>query len=400
MKRWLILLLGMIANLAQGVAYASSVLRDPMMAGLLGITDPVAGKACFSTIFTLSILFVPLGMLLAGRLEKISHRLPIVLGAAMYGLGVFASGFATNFYVLCLTFGFMLSFGSGLAYGSIVAHAVRWFPDKKGLASGLVVGALGFGPVWIAPLCASLLADQFTIQQVLQILGVICLAAIGLAVLIPSAPQQQGEAAIHLENKSNDLMWTQMIQTRKFWTLFILFLLGTAPGIMIISAASGIFQSLGGLTPQNAAGLVAVLAMANALGRFLWGTISDYVGRINALTAMYFLSVLAMIALTLPAASHSAVLITIIFVIGATYGGYLGLFPSLCVESFGLKNMVVNYALLFIAFSIAALVGSKVYVAFDLHSAFYVAAGLALTGCILSLLYRKINPANTNENKM
>ena len=199
MNRWIILLLGMIANLAQGVAYAASVLRNPMMNDLLGITDPAKVLSAWAVIFTMTVCFIPLGMLVAGRLEKISHRLPIAIGAVMYGFGVFISAYVTDFYILCLTFGFFLSFASGLVYGTIVANSVRWFPDRKGLASGLVVGALGFGPVWIALLCSGLLANDFTIQQVLNILGIICFLAISAALLMPAPPQPQGATRSHKE---------------------------------------------------------------------------------------------------------------------------------------------------------------------------------------------------------
>ena len=386
MNRWIILLLGITANLAQGVAYAASVLRNPMMEDLLGITDPAAIRATWAVLFTMTLFFLPLGMLAAGRLEKISHRLPIALGAVMFGVGVFSSGFVTDFYLLCFTFGFCLSFGSGLVYGPIVAHSVRWFPDKKGLASGLVVGALGFGPLWIALLCAALLDNGFTISYVLNILGIICFLAISAALLIPAAPQLQ---TTQNNTQSNDLVWTQTIRTGKFWLLFALFFLGTVPGMMVISQASGIFQDIGKFSLSQAAGLVAVLAAANALGRFLWGAVSDYTGRMNALVMMYLLSASAVIMLILPAAENPVVLVTVIIVIGTTYGGYLGLFPSFCAESFGLKNMVTNYAMLFCAFACASLVGPRIYASFENSAtAFYIAAGFTLLGCVAALLHQ------------
>ena len=387
MNRWLILFLGVIANLAQGVAYASSVLRRPMMEDMLGI-DPAESQAYFSIIFTLTVLFLPVGMLIAGRLERITHRLPIALGATIYGFGLFLSSFVTDFYVLCFTFGLTLSIGSGLVYGTVIANAVRWFPDKKGLASGFVVGGLGFGPVWVAPLCAFLLYEQFAIQQVLQILGTICFVAMILVAITPAPPQQQ---VTPTTPTGTSLVWSQMLCTGKFWLLFTLFFLGTLPGMMIISGASGIFQSVGDFTPERAAGLVAILAMANALGRFSWGAISDYIGRINTLAAMYIFSASAMIALTFPAASNPALLVVIVIVIGMTFGGYPGLFPSFCAEAFGLKNMAMNYAFLFSALSIAGLVGPRIFVSFEEPlSAFYVAVGAALTGCAIALVYRQV----------
>ncbi|MDR3183552.1 MAG: MFS transporter [Planctomycetaceae bacterium] len=396
MKRWLILLLGMLANIAQGMAYAGSVISAPMLAHA-NIAEGLY-KSHWAGIFTLSIVFLPLGMVTAGKLaERFSPRVPIILGAVLYGSGMLAAAYATNYTMLCFSFGFMLSIGSGLAYGPIVASAVRWFPDKKGLASGLVVGALGFGPVLIAPLCAALLQHGWHITSLLIACGVFCLIAIGLAAFITSPPDGYAERFNKLpqntpqggkpQQNNTDLVWYEMILTGNFWILFILFFFGTAPGLMIISAASGIFQSIGHFDAQKAATLVAVLAAANAFGRFLWGTVSDYIGRVNALLLMFILSAAA--TFLLPMSANPLMLVAVIFVIGTTYGGYLGLFPSFCAEMFGLKNMALNYAVLFIAFAAAALAGPRLYASFDEPlTAFYIAAALALAGCILTAVFR------------
>ncbi|MDR0870661.1 MAG: MFS transporter, partial [Planctomycetaceae bacterium] len=350
MKRWIYLLLGMIANLAQGVAYASSVICVPMME-MVGVPADEA-KVRFALIFTLSCCFLPIGMIAGGKLAAVSPRISIALGAVIYGAGLFASGYVRDYNTLCLTFGLMLSIGSGLAYGPIVASAVRWFPDKRGLASGLVVSALGFGPAWIAPFCAALLAEKFSIGTVLQILGVITFAAIGLASFIAPPPKNAAQAAA---DGANEVNWLQMLGSGRFYLLALLLFLGAVPGLMIISGAKGIFEIFGGFSGATAAALVGVLAAANALGRFLWGAVSDKIGRINTVSVMFFISSLTMAAL--PFAHSPALLVGVIIVIGLTYGGYLGLFPSFCADAFGAKNMALNYAVLFIAFSIAALVG-------------------------------------------
>jgi OFA family oxalate/formate antiporter-like MFS transporter len=394
MKRWIYLLLGMIANLAQGVTYASSVIAVPMMAMVNIPADET--KAHFALIFTLSCCFLPVGMILGGKLASISPRIPIALGAVIYGAGLFVSGYVTDYKILCLTFGLMLSIGSGLAYGPIVASAVRWFPDKKGFASGLVVSALGFGPAIIAPVCAALLKEQFTISQILQILGVATFAAIGIASFITSpkvdSPNrlQSGKDNVPQAAAANtgDYTWLQMLGTGRFYLLALLLFLGAVPGLMIISGAKGIFETFGGFNAGTAATLVGVLAAANALGRFFWGAVSDKIGRVNTVSVMFVISIFTMLGL--PFAVNPALLVAVIIVIGLTYGGYLGLFPSFCADAFGAKNVALNYAVLFIAFSIAALVGPRIYGLLDPKTAFFIAAGLSAAGFIAALGYRKI----------
>jgi|GEM_PF-68804 len=340
--RWLILCLGIVANLSQGISYSGSVISNPLLLNV-GVPETEL-KAHWAMVFSLSIAFLPLGMIIAGWLaDKKGPRLPIALGAVTFASGAILASFATSYTFLCFTFGFLLSVGSGLAYGPIVASAVRWFPDRRGLASGLVVGALGFGPVLIAPFCSVMLNTyHFDITIVLRCLGIASLVAIGTASFITSPPSdfQSPTAKSDAAKKpaAADVSWRQMITTVNFWVLFLFFFLGAMPGLMLLSAAKGIFESLGGFTPEKAALLVAVLAAGNAAGRVLWGTISDYLGRINTLTIMFICSAVAMF--TLPFAANPILLVAVILMIGTTFGGYLGLFPSFCADSFGLKNNV------------------------------------------------------------
>ena len=396
MKRWIYLGLGMAANIAQGVAYAGSVFSVPVLL-MVGVeNDPAAIKTHWQTVFTLSIMFLPVGMILAGRLaDRSGPRLPIAVGAVVFALALFIASQTTSYSVLCFSLGFLLSMGSGLAYGPIVASVVRWFPDRKGLASGLIVGALGFGPVVIAPLCAMLMNNlQWEISSVLLLLGVLSLIAIGAASQItspPSAPQpspaQQTSAAPAVSAKK-DYNWLGMIQTREFWVLSALFFLGTAPGLMVISQTNSMFAETCKIPKESAWISVVVLAAANTFGRILWGAVSDYLGRFNTLTVMFICSTIGLAIF--PSATSPAFLLTVIFLIGTTYGGYLGLFPSLCADSFGLKNMSLNYAILFIAFAIAAIVGPRIYGLLEMQQAFYIAAAFSLVGCVGTFGYNAI----------
>ena len=370
--RWVILGLGIAANLTQGISYSGSVISQPLleMVGIYGTTEI---RAHWATLFSLGIIFLPLGMIIAGWLSDTrGPRVSIALGTIIFVSGLLLASIATSYVFLCITFGLMTSLGTGMAYGPIIATAVRWFPERRGLASGLVVGALGFSPVLLAPFFRIMLENGFSPATILQCLGVVALIAMGAAALFitsppsgfqgaakPDLPKPEAEQSPAPPTAVRELYWTGMIRTTDFWILFLFFILGTMPGLMLLSQAQEIVMTLGKFEAVTAAFLIAVLAAANATGRVLWGTISDYLGRINTLTVMFTLSATAMFAL--PFAAHPILFIAVILVIGTTFGGNLGLFPSFCADSFGLKNMSLNYAILVIAFATSALISPRIY---------------------------------------
>lgn len=410
-KRWLILSAGILANLCQGAAYASSVFAVPMLLRL-GLTIMKDGKPApdmtkWALAFSMNLGMLFIGMLLAGKIaDQKGPRMCVLVGGIVFGLGILLAGFANSFAAFCLTFGIMGGLGSGIAYGAIVATAVRWFPDMRGLASGLAVGALGFGPVFIVKIANTLMGPAGpgqveTVAYTLKVLGGSFLVIMSVASLIMTNPPKdyvvgKAAAAGGPAPAAAGMTWKEMMGTPKFWLLYALYACGAFSGLMIISQAKPIYMGIkiAGATPDSmkalAGGFVMTIATFNALGRVAWGTVSDWIGRMWALTLMFLITGVTMFMLPKLSTDPGTIKIAGIL-IGLCYGGYLGTFPALCGESFGMKSMAVNYALLFSAFSLAAIAGP--YVAGYIKNttghydqAFTIAAAVCTVGFVLALV--------------
>lgn len=385
-RRWLVIIAGVFSNLCQGTAYATSVFAKPIM------THFECNREQSVLAFSLIVACLPLGAIGAGKFaDHKGPRLMVIVGSLLFSLGVFLAGFSQNMVMLYLTYGIMMGIGSGMAYGAIVGAAVKWFPDKRGLASGLVVGALGGGPLIMAPLAQALLdTPSLGLLGTFKVLGVVFLVVMLIAAyFISSPPKDYLPAGFNRSKQAErpavpDLIWKEMLKKGKFWFLYSLFACGTFSGLMVISQASPIAQELAQVAPVAAASIVGILALANAFGRIFWGGVSDKIGRIEALGLMFLITTIVMFAL--PWVADQIVSLTLAFVlVGLCYGGYLGIFPSISADNFGSKNITVNYGLLFSAFSLAGVFGPRIGTMFDYHTAFMVGAGVSLVGGILAI---------------
>ena len=406
-KRWFILFAGILANLCQGAAYASSVLAGPLMKYLNlgqmmadGKFKPDMPK--WALVFSLNLAMLPVGMLLSGKIaDQKSPKLIVFIGALLFGGGVFLAGYTHSMNWFYGTFGILAGLGSGAAYGAIVSTVVRWFPDRRGLASGLAVGALGFGPVVIVPV-VNMLHPEEHIMLVFQVLGAAFLVIMSLASLVmvnppkgyvpanftPKTPAQGSTSGI-------DLTWTQMLGKSRFWLLYLLYVCGAFSGLMFTSQAKQIVMGMQetGLDPKSlgifAGKIVMVIAISNATGRVLWGTISDWIGRQWALVLMFLITAIGMFMMPKLAAETGTIVVGAVL-IGACFGGYLGTFPPICADSFGGRNMAVNYALLFSAFAVAAIIGPGVAAGIQkatgsYNPAFMRAGAVASLGFVVAL---------------
>jgi MFS transporter, OFA family, oxalate/formate antiporter len=383
-------------NLLLGLLYAWSVIKKALVAEW-GWNDVTA-----SLPFTFSAAIFAFFMIFAGRAQdKFGPRIIALLGGIMFGTGLIASGFAKNPAMMVLTFGVIGGIGIGLGYSATTPCAIKWFaPSKKGVISGIVVSGVGLAPVFIAPLTNHFI-NLYGIQQTFIILGAMALVAIVLFSLILRNPPQDfvpsgmpkitGSASVAT---GINVGWKDMLKTRQFYFLWLIYLLSATAGLMLIAHIA----SIAGSQAAWKAGfiLVVVLSAFNALGRVVIGYLSDKMGRKNTMVIVFLLQAINMFAFgyytTIPLLVAGAA------IAGLLYGSLFSLMPSITADFFGVKNLGVNYGLVFSGWGIAAIIGpiagGMAIVNTGSYTTSYVIAGiLLLAGTVLVKLMKPVAKA-------
>jgi OFA family oxalate/formate antiporter-like MFS transporter len=380
MNRWLAVVGGVSMNLALGSLYAWSVFVLPLEKEF-GWT-----RAETSWTFTIAIVAFAATFVAAGRLQdKRGPRLCGLIGASLVGGGFFAASFTTSLAFLYLWMGLIVGIGNGFGYAAPIPVGSKWFPDKRGLVVGIMVGGYGAGSALFGPV-ASALVESLGWRNTFQVLGLLFLAmGLGGAMLLKNppagyrvpgwTPPAHAPAAIH-----GDIPTAQMLRTTTFYVLWLAYCLGATAGLMTISQLVPFARSAG-FAATVATLAITVGAVGNAGGRILSGWLSDRIGRLPTLRLMVGTSAVAMPLLYV---WRENALLFFLFV-GAVYwcyGTQLSVFAATTADFYGTKYMGLNYGLLFTAWGVAGILGPMVagrtYDAFgDYRVAFYAAGALA-----------------------
>jgi OFA family oxalate/formate antiporter-like MFS transporter len=368
-------------NLALGSLYAWSVFVLPLESEF-GWT-----RADTSWVFTIAVLSFAASFILAGRLQdRRGPRLCAAIGGTLVGAGFILSSWTTSLEYLYVMFGVVVGIGNGFGYATPIPVASKWFPDKRGLVVGLMVGGYGAGSAIFGPVATSLIGSVGW-RSTFQILGVLFFAMgmIGTWLLKnpPEGyqppgwkPAQSGAAA-----QRRDYTTAEMLRTPTFYILWVAYCLGTTAGLMAISQLVP-FARDAGLGAAAATFAITIGAFGNAGGRILSGWVSDTLGRLSTLRVMVMVSALAMPVLFM-LREELVLFYLLVFIVYWCYGTQLSVFASTTADFFGTRNLGMNYGLLFTAWGTAGLVGpilaAQVFDRFgDYRYAFYAAGGLAL----------------------
>lgn len=387
MNRWIVAVAAVVVQMCLGAVYAWSVFLKPLMVEFGWSRTEV------SLTFTIFLVAYSLSMIFGGKWQdSAGPRRVATVGGILLGLGYILAGRTNTLWWLYLTYGLLGGVGVGLGYGSPISACLKWFPDKRGLATGLAVAGFGAGALIFAPLATRIIV-VWGWRQAFVTLGItfLLVVVLGARFLIdpPSGWEPIGSKAATAGKKQGtiDFEWREMLTTRQFWMLWVMFSLSASSGLMVIGHLAA-FAREAGLSAEVAALAVGVLAVLNGTGRIGWGAISDRMGRLQCLRLVFLVMCLAIFAFLY--LSSALTLLIAAGTAGLGFGGILSLFPALTADYFGTKGVGANYGLLFTAYGIAGVVGpslgARIYDATgSYYTAFIIMACLCLVAAGISV---------------
>jgi len=359
-KRWLVVAGALIIQICLGAIYSWSVFVNPLKAVFSFTTTQT------QVIFSLALATFALVMIYAGKLQdRMGPRKVATIGGIILGTGYLLASFSDgNFFLIALCIGIIGGVGIGFAYVCPIAACVKWFPDKRGMVTGIAVAGFGAGAWFFAKLASNFIDNHGILASFMYLGMIFTVSVVTGAQLLRNPPEgwkpagwksSVSESTPLTTDSGIDYEWREMIRHRQFWMLWIMFVCGAIAGLLVI----GILKPYGlhsGLTAVAAANTVGILALFNGAGRIIWGMASDKIGRKNAMSLMFLLQGVMMLILSEMGSTELTLSIAAAW-IGFNFGGNLALFPTTTADFFGTKNVGLNYALLFTAYGVAGIAG-------------------------------------------
>jgi OFA family oxalate/formate antiporter-like MFS transporter len=392
--RWGLVIAAVLVQLALGAVYAWSVFNKPLQAEFhWSKTEAVLPfEVVIGTIF--------IGSLIGGRIQDRRGPRPVALGGGiLYSVGVILASFvssADQLWLLVLSYGVMGGIGLGAAYITPIAMLAKWFPDRRGLITGIAVAGFGFGAVITAPVAKALMAGTDRKPSVFLPLGIAYLVAslVGASFFknppegykVPGfVPAETGRAVAG----TRVYTLTEALRTRQWYMLTAILTLNVTCGIGFISQAADSAEAVAGASAVTAATMVGVLGLFNGGGRIFWAWLSDRIGRMTAFLGM--LGVQAVCFFILPHAAAFALFAVLAALVYLAYGGGFGTMPATAADFFGTPNAGAVYGAMIVAWSIGGVVGPLITAALYESSGGYtlpftVLAVIALVSLILPII--------------
>jgi len=398
-NRWLIATSAVGIHICIGSVYAWSVLTKPIMTEL-----GISLKETQWT-FSLAILFLGLSAaFLGGWVEKYGPRKSGLAATFFFCTGMFGTGFAVHLKslpLLYLFYGVIGGIGLGVGYITPVSTLVKWFPEKRGFATGVAIMGFGLASLLAAPLI------QFFLQNQGLIATFIMLGFLYLLIMIPSAlylapPQNTQKAADGSGNqysiaKATGATASAAMKTWQFWTLWWMLFTNITCGIGLLSVASPMAQETAKMSPLTAATMVGIIGLINGLGRLFWASISDYLGRANTYISFFIIQGFAFLCLS--QTTDSILFQVLVYLIISCYGGGFSTIPAFLSDLFGTRELSAIHGKILTAWAAAGVVG-PLFVAWikdTTHS--YTATLLVFSFCfVISLIVAtmlKLKQSNT-----
>ena len=400
-NRWLIAISAVAIHLSIGGIYAYSIYQVPL--------NETQGWSTSSVTLAFSIAVFVLGFtaaFLGKYVEKYGPRLAGLSAAVLYGLGMLGSGLSVQIGSLpafLVTFGVLGGMGIGLGYISPIGTLVEWFPDRRGMATGLAVMGFGAGALLTGPL-GNYFIQSFSVPVAFYGLGAIYFVLMaGGASYLAKPPEDwvpegmddtddaREEARSALSGLSN-LTAAEARTSPRFWMIWLIIFINVSAGIMLLAFASPMLQQIAGATATTAAFITGYIGVFNGGGRIFWSTLSDYIGR----TTVYgiFMAIQIVAFFIMPQLAGVWILAGSIFLVITCYGGGFACLPAYLSDLFGTKEVSAIHGYALIAWAIAGVAGPQI-ASFILETtgsytqALYIMNGALVVGLLTVLLLRR-----------
>ncbi len=361
-NRWLMVASAMAIHMSIGSVYAWSVYVNPIQSTMNWTLTDV------TITFSVAIFFLGLSAALMGKfVERKGPRVAATLAAVLFGLGTVGSGFAIAMeskILLYLTYGVLGGAGLGIGYLSPVSMLVKWFPDRRGMATGLAIMGFGFASAISGP-AIKILIDSVGVSSTFYILG-----AIYFVVMFTAAqylanppegymPERLSDAIASGKKKIKEdlvnITRNEAVKTARFYGLWIMLFINVTCGIAIISVASPLLQEVIGISALAAASAVGLMGIFNGAGRIVWASVSDYLTRPIVFIIFFVTQIIAFYLLT---TVTSVLLFTIlVYYIMTCYGGAFASIPAYIGDIFGTKELAAIHGYILTAWALAGLAG-------------------------------------------
>ena len=426
-NRWLIAVAGTISMICLGTVYSWSIFTQPLVASFSWSNTTTTWA------FAWAIFFLGVGAVIGGRWQdRVGPRRVAVTGVLLWGLGNLLAGLGTASlgpWWIYLTYGVIGGLGLGIGYVTPVAAVTKWFPDKRGVGSGMVVMGFGLGAFFYSNIvkmvrpfavasqhAAALLAaragavaaspsdlarfamrpdDVAAIMNVFIVSGIVFMVLGGICaslVVNPPPGYTRPGARAQAASSGRNYSPSETARTPQFYALWLMLFLNVTAGILFISNAVPIMRELTGVAPAIALGVYGLIAVFNGLGRFFWGSMSDRIGRNLAYVLLYAIQVVIFFSV---GHMHSlAAVATLFAVVLLCYGGGFGTMPSFTADYFGTKHMGVNYGRILLAWGVAGIAG-PIFVAYvkdhtgTFSGALVYVAIMLIAATVLPIITRK-----------
>ncbi|MGV2881876.1 L-lactate MFS transporter [Paenibacillus taichungensis] len=387
MNRWLIVLGTIIVQMGLGTIYTWSLFNQPLSDRFGWDVSSVA------ITFSITSFALAFATLFAGRLqERWGLRRLIRVAGVVLGLGLVLSSQVSSLTLLYILAGFVVGFADGTAYITSLSNLIKWFPERKGLISGISVGAFGTGSLLFKYVNSALIGAVGPAQAFMYWGIIVLVLIVGGSFLIREAVVREQAPAASITDGGkqqvtrHDYTVKEMLRTKEAYMLFVIFFTACMSGLYLIGIVKDIGVQLAGLNVATAANAVAMVAIFNTAGRIILGALSDKVGRMKVIAGALLVTAVAVMTLSLVPLSFG-IFFACVAAIAFCFGGNITVFPAIVADYFGLKNQSKNYGVIYQGFGFGALAGSFISALLGgFHLTFIVIAVLCAISLLLALI--------------